>query len=206
LGSVNRAMAASSDATLANKIRASAVKLFRDRGFEAVTIDDIVAEIGCTKGSFYYYFKSKGELLLTLHQEYVNFSVDCFRKAFAAAAPSPERQIEAFVYESWRQIHEHQEYVGLLFDERRSLPEDGAETVAEPKAELRTMLADVIGRGVAEGVFRPVDSRSAALAIFGMCTWGYLWYKPDGRVSHEELSAEFTEIVLRGLIADKNPA
>jgi TetR/AcrR family transcriptional regulator, cholesterol catabolism regulator len=206
LGSENRAMAASSDAALANKIRASAVKLFRARGYEAVTIDDIVTEIGSTKGSFYYYFKSKGELLLTLYREYVNFSVDCFRKAFAAAASSPERQIEAFVYESWRQIHEHQDYVGLLFDERRSLPEDGVETVKESQAELRVMLAEVIRRGVAEGVFRPVDVRSAALAIFGMCTWGYLWYKPGGRVGHEELSAEFTQIALRGLIADKKPA
>lgn len=33
--------------------------LFRGRGYEAVSIDDIAAAAGCTKGAFYHHFPSK---------------------------------------------------------------------------------------------------------------------------------------------------
>ena len=199
---MSKAVFPPSGTTLPQRLRAAAARLFQVRGYEAVTIDDIVAEVGGTKGAFYYYFPSKTDLLLALHKEYVAFSIDCFRDAIAAAAPDPERELEAFVYESFRQIHEYREYVGLLFDERRSLPADQMVEVNDSKTGLRRILADIIDRGIAGGVFRQVDSRSMSLAVFGACTWGYLWYKPDGRVGYEALAAEFTDLALRGLAAD----
>jgi TetR/AcrR family transcriptional regulator, cholesterol catabolism regulator len=188
--------------TLPQRIRAAAARLFQVNGYGGVTIDDIVNEVGATKGGFYHYFPSKAELLLSLHEEYVTFSVERFRAAIEAAQPSPKRELEAFVHESFRQIHEHQEYVGLLFDERRSLQGNGAEDLNATKAGLRALLASVIERGSSEGVFRPGDSHAMAVAIFGACTWGYSWYRPDGRVGHEELARQFAELAWRGLAAN----
>jgi len=36
--------------------------LFNRKGFEAVSIDEIMSNAGLTRGGFYSYFKSKGEL------------------------------------------------------------------------------------------------------------------------------------------------
>jgi AcrR family transcriptional regulator len=33
-----------------------------DRGFDTVSIDDVMADAGLTRGSFYRYFESKGDL------------------------------------------------------------------------------------------------------------------------------------------------
>jgi AcrR family transcriptional regulator len=44
------------------KIMRSARRLFNRHGFEAVSIDDIMADAGLTRGSFYSYFASKGDL------------------------------------------------------------------------------------------------------------------------------------------------
>jgi AcrR family transcriptional regulator len=44
------------------KIVRSARRLFDRRGFEAVSIDDVMADAGLTRGSFYSYFESKGDL------------------------------------------------------------------------------------------------------------------------------------------------
>lgn len=49
-----------------NKIVSSAWKLFYSQGFENTTIDDIVADSGTSKGSFYHYFSGKDDLLNTL--------------------------------------------------------------------------------------------------------------------------------------------
>lgn len=49
-----------------SKIVSSAWKLFYDKGYNGTTVDDIIEMSGTSKGSFYYYFKTKDELLNTL--------------------------------------------------------------------------------------------------------------------------------------------
>lgn len=44
------------------KIIRSARRLFNRRGFNAVSIDQVMAEAGLTRGSFYSYFKTKSDL------------------------------------------------------------------------------------------------------------------------------------------------
>lgn len=48
------------------KIIAAAWKLFYDQGYEETTIDDIIAESGTSRGSFYHYFDGKDTLLGSL--------------------------------------------------------------------------------------------------------------------------------------------
>ena len=40
-----------------------AYKMFLSRGYENTSVDDIIEEAGIAKGTFYYYFKSKEQLL-----------------------------------------------------------------------------------------------------------------------------------------------
>ena len=49
-----------------NKIVSAAWQLFHDKGYNHTTVDDIIELSGTSKGSFYYYFNTKDELLNTL--------------------------------------------------------------------------------------------------------------------------------------------
>ncbi len=48
----------------------NAFALFGQRGFDDVTIDNVAARAGVTKGSFYCHFKSKREIVLAACQHY----------------------------------------------------------------------------------------------------------------------------------------
>lgn len=48
------------------KIISAAWKLFYDQGYDETTIDEIIAESGTSKGSFYHYFEGKDSLLGSL--------------------------------------------------------------------------------------------------------------------------------------------
>lgn len=48
------------------KIISAAWKLFYDQGYDETTIDEIIAESGTSKGSFYHYFEGKDALLGSL--------------------------------------------------------------------------------------------------------------------------------------------
>lgn len=48
----------------------SAQKLIGQFGYDMVTVDDIVADCGVAKGTFYHYFKSKSDILSSLSSSY----------------------------------------------------------------------------------------------------------------------------------------
>jgi TetR/AcrR family transcriptional repressor of nem operon len=54
------------------KIIQSAALLFNRHGFTAVSIDDIMAGAGLTRGGFYSYFGSKSELYAEAISRFVN--------------------------------------------------------------------------------------------------------------------------------------
>ncbi len=49
-------------ATMRDKILHAAIRLFRQKGFAAVSIQEIVSEVGITKPALYYYFTDKDAL------------------------------------------------------------------------------------------------------------------------------------------------
>jgi len=49
-----------------HEILAAALQLFAERGFTATSLDDVARAAGVTKGTIYYYFRSKEALLMQL--------------------------------------------------------------------------------------------------------------------------------------------
>ena len=56
-------MAARGENATKARIRETATRLFREKSFEVVTLNEICKASGVNKHTFYYYFKSKDELL-----------------------------------------------------------------------------------------------------------------------------------------------
>jgi len=54
------------------KITAQSIRLFEKKGFTETSIQDVVDSLGVTKGTFYYYFSSKEELLMDIHLGYID--------------------------------------------------------------------------------------------------------------------------------------
>lgn len=50
----------------------TAQKLFFTKGYEQTSVDTIIKEVGLSKGAFYYYFKSKEDLLDELTKDLIN--------------------------------------------------------------------------------------------------------------------------------------
>ena len=54
----------------------TAARLFAERGYESVSVRDILAEIGGAPGMFYYYFKSKQEIYLAAMEDYITQNLE----------------------------------------------------------------------------------------------------------------------------------
>ena len=63
-----------------NEIIETAGKLFEEKGYAQTQVQDIVNEIGVAKGLFYYYFKSKDEVMEELADRYADAIIDAVNK------------------------------------------------------------------------------------------------------------------------------
>jgi AcrR family transcriptional regulator len=65
------------------EILKAAEELFKNRGYVNTTVEAIIQEAGIAKGTFYYYFKSKEDILDALVHEMVNQLCEEYRKIAA---------------------------------------------------------------------------------------------------------------------------
>lgn len=63
------------------RILNAAVRLIRAKGYSATTIDDLCAEAGVTKGSFFHHFKSKDELGVAAARHWTDITSPLFEGA-----------------------------------------------------------------------------------------------------------------------------
>ena len=143
---------------------AAALPLFGERGYDAVTSEDIAEAAGVSVGTFYAYFRNKKQVLLTLVAAYKEQVLHLGLDALDLA-PSPPAAIEAAIR---RVLTEEQPYAGLrrAFAEAAASDRSLAEYEAQQRAEVQERLAGVIERSRGLPGARPgVDTRAAALAI-----------------------------------------
>lgn len=77
-----------------NEILDIAERLFQQKGYQKCTINDILREVGIAKGTFYYYFTSKDEVMEAIVERYTELIRS---RALAAVEKeaSPEEKILA---------------------------------------------------------------------------------------------------------------
>lgn len=75
----------------------AAMRMFRERGYEAATIEDVCATAGLTKGSFFHHFGSKEELALAAAQHFAEMAEGLFARASYRAFDDPLARVLGYI-------------------------------------------------------------------------------------------------------------
>ncbi len=79
----------------ADRLRLAALELFVEQGYEATTVDDIVASVGVTQRTFFRHFADKEEVLFDEDSSMQKILVDAAGAYVRQHASSPELGLEA---------------------------------------------------------------------------------------------------------------
>jgi AcrR family transcriptional regulator len=178
------------------RILEEAVKLFYERGFTGTTLDDIAAELGVTKPFIYTHFRGKVELLAALCKPTIELSLEAVANA-ASRPGTPTERLRLAITDFTKVVLQRQPNIAIYFREEKHL---SAESLAEINALRRQfdhLLSDLLIEGAASGEFEIPDHSLAALALGGMISWAYTWYRPGGRLTIEDTAARMADLALR---------
>jgi TetR/AcrR family transcriptional regulator, cholesterol catabolism regulator len=179
----------------------AAVRLFGERGFHGTSVQELVDAAGVTKGAFYHHFGSKEEALHEIHDAFIDAHIARQRVILERYASAHE-QLYHLMLTAVRVIATYRPHVEVFFHERNILTGEAYDRVRAKRDEAMGAYRTVLQRGVDTGEFREDIAPSiAAFGIVGMVDWTYMWLKPDGARTPDEIGHEFAVLALRGVSA-----
>lgn len=143
------------------EIVTTAWRLIAERGYEATSLNTLIAELGISKGSLYHHFQSKAAVVDAVVEMLTTEATQRVR-ADNEGASSIDR-LCGFIRAGWEWHEDHQSVSTDIFHVMLR-PENSAllaRITATERRVTRPLLEVIINQGMAEGVFKVSD---AALA------------------------------------------
>jgi AcrR family transcriptional regulator len=176
----------------------AAIDCFYERGYVGTSVQDVVDRAGVTKGAFYHHFTKKDDLLLHIHDRFMDQQMQALEAGIAGDLP-PREALTLLIEEIVVSAAEFQREYVIFFEQRRSLSEEPFQQVRAKRDEYERRVVQTIENGIARGDFREVPSAQVlAFGIIGMAAWAYHWYRPSGMPARE-IGRMYASVVLDGV-------
>lgn len=186
----------------AQMVSAAAI-LFKEKGYEATTLNDIAEAVRADRATMYYYFSSKEELLHETVGDTSSGNLEMMKAMLASDLPAVER-VRAFIEHTLiaYEANYPQVFVYIQEDMTKVARKKGAwaKRMAKQIREFESGLVALLKVGVEDGSFRDdLDVEIVAKALWGMLNWTHRWHKPDGSHSAKKIADTFAAIFLDGI-------
>lgn len=153
-------------------IRAAAVRVFADRGFNRATIEDIARRAEVSVGTIYLHYRSKEDLYVSLLFESMERFTEAIERIMASGAP-PDRQLRQ-VWDYFYDYHARypQSYRVLVFLQQPGLTEGIApKTLQEINVRAArnfSLVSRIVAAAVDEGIYRPHTPREVVDLLWAL--------------------------------------
>lgn len=174
------------------KLIEATLKVVRTKGYSATRIEDVCAEAGLTKGSFFHHFKSKEDLALAAAAHWDELSVQTFAAAPYHGAADPVSRLIAYV--EFRKailtgdLPDFTCFAGTIIQEAyRTHPDVSSACARSITGQAKALEAD-IGEAMRDhGIRGAWTAESLALHIQAVIHGGFILAKAQGSA---EVAAE----------------
>ena len=176
------------------RIIAAAADLFYADGFVNTTLDAVAKRLHVTKPFIYAHFGAKSELLGVICAHGIRASLNALDRVLTTDAPAAEK-LSALMHGFMTAVLDNQKNIGIYTREEKHLDAKDRKAVEDMRREFDRKLCALLDAGVANGDFNIADTKMASLAIGGIASWAYVWFRPGGRLSVTEIAGHMAALV-----------
>lgn len=182
----------------------AALACFTRKGYNNTTMDDIVAESGMSKGSLYWYFKSKDELFAeAMLSVFMDVDQDAFAVLEQCTTASDKLRVMGQVTTEFSKKIEG--FFGLFLEFWASSPrrEEAGQLWLGMLVQYKDIVVGIVEEGISNGEFKPVAAEQLVWAIMAAYDGlaAYTMLMPD--LDLDRISEVFVETLLSGLEVGK---
>ena len=178
----------------------AAYRLFGEEGVHRVSLEEIAAAAGLSKGLVLYYFKSKENLVLATMRWALDGTAERVRQAIARAA-TPNGKVVAMIDGIWSGPETNRRFYLLYLDiaGHAARLEHFTELSATFHAVVNGLYSEVIAQGVAEGAFGVADPEEGAATLRALIDGMFLQWLQES--DWERLHPWYREACKRAALA-----
>jgi AcrR family transcriptional regulator len=177
-----------------DEILNEAAKLFRRKGFDGTSMQDIAEKVGILKGSIYYYFNSKNEIFRKVLDKGIG-PVLKNAEFIMNKKLSPQDKLQELLQSHLQYILKNDFSLVIFFREKENIPANETQKYVQSRNRYENIFRDVLEEGINKGYFPKVDVNLTIFAILGMCNWVIQWYNPRGSKNQEEITAHMIYLI-----------
>lgn len=183
--------------TTGPKVRETALRLFAQHGYAAVSMRQIAREVGVQAGALYLYTPDKQALLFELMRGHMEELLS----DWTPPGGGPLADLEDFARHHIRFHLDRPDLVFIAYMELRNLTPENFAVIEHLRGSYESRLEQVLRQGVAEGVFDVADLRLATMGLISMLTGVTTWFREDGRLTRGDVEAIYWDMVRRAVSA-----
>src|SRR5579884_1434147 len=183
----------------ADHIYRVAAEIMCQKGYEATSMKDIADAVGLTKAGIYHYIVGKEDLLFQI----MSFAMDMVDENVVTPArkiADPEQRLRVIIEGHARRILEVGGAVTVILEEMAALTPAHRKAIRARKRRYFDQVRETIGELQTQGKLRDVDPTVAAFNLFGMINWISRWYRPDGKLTPDQIMRDFLQIALNAVL------
>ena len=179
-----------------SRIAAAAWRLFYEKGYNGTTVDEIIELSGTSKGSFYYYFNTKDELLSTL-----SLILDDYYTELEETMDPDMNSFEKLLYLNYKTHSMMEEKISIdllasLYSTQ--LVSQGQRNLLDHNRKYYKLVVKIVEEGQKRGELSSDMSASEITNYYSMCERALVtdWCLNRGTYSLEKRSKKYMPVML----------
>jgi AcrR family transcriptional regulator len=174
-------------------------RLFKEKGYSAVTMRDIAQAMNIKAASLYNHIKSKHEILvliiIAIAEEYTHTITDIVASE-ETAVEKLKKVIQLHIDITVR----NPDALASLNNDWMHLPKTELADFLKMREEYEEMFRSIIKNGITDGEIRSLNPEVVIFSMLSTLRTLYLWYGKKAAFNETVLKSNLAEVLLHGII------
>lgn len=115
----------------------------------------------------------------------------------------PKENLFAWIRVHTEIVKDFQPHIKVFFTEIDHFPKDTYEQLVQKRDYTQSLFNNILSAGIVTKQIRgDIDPKIVSFLIYGMINWMFIWYRPEGPLSVDQIVDSMSKLVGSGILLE----